>query len=123
MTAKPIDARQHTWWHRLRRLRWWGFTFLGGGLVAPLITVVLFGGVVWYYHYPLSTFLFNGRLIWIVSAPIYMGAFLWTWSHMEKRYHATLSLRCARCGHTLLHTAFQDRCPECGEPRPDADRG
>jgi hypothetical protein len=111
---QPIDARQHVWWHRLRRLGPWGFTLLLGGLAAPLITVVLFGGVIIAYRYPFSTFVRNGTLIWLVTAPVYLGACAWTWSHMEKRYRDTLTIRCPRCGYSL-RGGVSERCPECGQ--------
>ena len=112
-TTRPIDARQHTWWHRLRRLGRWGFVGLGGGVAAPGVTCMLFAGVILYYGYPWSTFFRNGALIWFVSAPIYLAACWWTYSHMEERSHATLGVRCANCGHELL--PGQARCPECGQ--------
>jgi hypothetical protein len=113
-TTKPIDARQHTWWHRLRRLGPWGFTILGGGLAAPLLTCSLFAGVVWFFRYPPSTFFTNGALIWLVSSPVYLGSCFWTWKHMEKRYHATLATRCPVCGYSREGNAGDGPCPECG---------
>lgn len=112
-SARPIDARQHVWWHRLRRLRPWGFVLLFGGLVAPGVTVLLFGGVIVFYDYPLSTFVRNGTLMWIITAPVYLASCAWTWVHMEGRYGATLTVRCPACGYSLAGTAGT-RCPECG---------
>ena len=113
---KPIDPRQHVLWFRLRRLGCWGFTLLGGGVMAPLITCMLYGSVVWFYRYPLMTFIDYGVVIWVVTAPLYIGCFLWTWSHMEKRYRVTLATSCPRCGYSLAGGSGGGRCPECGEP-------
>ena len=115
--AKPIDTRQHVWWHRLRRLGATGFVAGLGGVVAPLGTVLLFGGVVFAYDYPLSTFTSVGAKMWLLTAPIYMAACLWTWVYMQKRYAATLALHCPGCGYSL-EGAASERCPECGEAVP-----
>lgn len=94
----------------------WGFVVGGGGLLAPLVTCLLFGGVILYFHYPWSAFVRNGTLIWVVTAPIYVGACFWTWKHMEKRYRATLTVSCPWCGYSLRGAAGAGRCPECGKP-------
>ena len=114
-TTKPIDARQHVWWHRLRRLGPSAFVLLGGGLLSPLVTCLLFAGVVLYYGYPWSTFVSTGTVMWLVTSPVYMGAWFWTWRHMEQRYRATLPVRCPGCGYSLRGSATQGCCPECGE--------
>jgi len=118
----PIDARQQVWWHRLRRLGPWGFVLLVGGLISPLVTCLLFGGVVYAYSYPWSTFVTNGTIMYLVTAPVYVGASLWTWHHMEGRYRATLDVRCPGCGYSRRGTGGA-RCPECGQevPAPPAE--
>lgn len=117
----PIDARQYVWWHRLRRWGRWGFALGGGALAAPLLTCVLFAGVILYYDYPASTYFSVATRIWLVSAPIYVAACLWTWSHMEGRYRATLDLRCPQCGYPARGRADDALCPECGTERGVAE--
>ncbi|MCP3904251.1 MAG: hypothetical protein GY715_11520 [Planctomycetes bacterium] len=87
-------------------------------MLAPLVTCLLYGGVVLYHRYGWSSFLVNGALMWIVTTPVYLGAWFWTWKHMEKRYHAALGMRCSRCGYSL-RGATGARCPECGETLED----
>ena len=111
--AKPIDARQHVWWHRVRRLRSFGFVALLGAFASPLLTVLLFGGVVLFYRYPWSTFAAVAPWMWLLTTPLYVGACAWTWVYMEKRYSATLALHCPHCGY-VLRGIHGTRCPECG---------
>lgn len=107
-----IDARQFTWWHRLRRLGRIGFT-LAGGLIPAAITLGLYAGVVFVYRYPMTTFIDYAGPMFLTTAPIFLGAAFWTWAHMEGRYHATLAVRCPRCGYSR-NGSTAERCPECG---------
>ncbi|MHC5003143.1 MAG: hypothetical protein ACYTJ0_08470 [Planctomycetota bacterium] len=111
--SRPIDPRQHVWWHRLRRLGPVGFVALIGCLASPLLTVALFGGVIYAFRYPWATFVRVGSVMWLLTAPVYAGACAWTWVYMEQRYRATLGVRCPGCGYTLRGVAGP-RCPECG---------
>ena len=119
---KPIDPRQHVWWHRLRRLGPLGFVGGLGGVLSPAVTCLLFGSVVWFYHYPFSTFVEYSIVIWLLSMPLFVGACAWTWVHMEKRYRATLAERCPHCGYSRRGVAVSARCPECGAVATDHDR-
>lgn len=113
-TRRPIDARQHVWWHRLRRLGRWGFTAAVGVVAAPLATVALLAGVFATWGSSWAGFPASAGLIWLATAPVFAGASLWTYVHMEGRYRATLSVRCPGCGYSRVGASGAGRCPECG---------
>ncbi|MHC4908847.1 MAG: hypothetical protein ACYTF9_03905 [Planctomycetota bacterium] len=112
---KPIDPRQHVWWHRLRRLGPFWFVGLGGAVFSPALTLAMYALVVIFYRRGWSTYVDGGVLIYLVTTPLFVGSCVWTWVYMEKRYGATLDVHCPRCGYEV-HAVESERCPECGEP-------
>ena len=86
-----------------------------GAIASPALTIALFSLVILYFRRDWHTFVSGAGLIFLVTAPLYLGSCIWTWVYMEKRYAATLGVHCPCCGYEI-HGAESAACPECGRP-------
>jgi hypothetical protein len=117
MPTSPLDPTQFRLWHRLRRLPRFVFIGLLGSLGTSAAVVLLHAVVGGFLGARLRG---TGLLILFLGLAVVVGgAFAWTRSYMERRYRATRSLLCPRCGYAI-HAAATGRCPERGEVIEDA---
>ncbi len=96
--SRIIKGRQYLWWHRLRKLGRAKFVLIGGGFLSPLVTCALVVATNVWLGVPLAPA--DLAIIWICSLPVFVGSWLWTWSHMEGRYGVTLGTSCPGCGYS-----------------------
>ncbi len=120
MAVPPLYSIQYQWWHRLRRLGWTGFVLGLGGLATPLFTASLQIAMLFVVFGIRQGLAISALKISLILAPVCAFLFAWTYWYMEKRYAATLEVRCPQCGYSI-HATSAVRCPECGTPATAAD--
>ena len=113
-TYKPLDPNQYRLWHRLRRMPRFVLVVVLGALITSGLIVGLNALMTWL----LAGVVLPGRAMLLMFGGVMVAtwlSFAWTWSYMQKRYHATSGLLCTTCGYTIigLHSPL---CPECGKP-------
>ncbi|MCZ6836812.1 MAG: hypothetical protein O7G85_13635 [Planctomycetota bacterium] len=109
---KPLDPGQYRLWHRLRRMPRFVFVIGFGAILTSGLIVSLNAFMTWAVA-GVSIGAMNLLLVYFMLMLAVGASFAWTWSYMQKRYAATIDLRCPQCGY-LTMGLHSSRCPECG---------
>ena len=111
-SMKPLDPEQYRLWHRLRRMPRFIFVVVLGAIMTSGAIVGLNALMTWIF----TGMTLSGHVTLLMFGLLFLfvgGAYAWTWSYMQQRYHATRGLRCPDCGYLIIGLT-SDRCPECG---------